>query len=71
MALVKSVLRKKLKDALLSEMGGNATQAQKDSADKLAKELSDAIDSYIRSATVLSTGANSGGPVTSTSTSIS
>tara|TARA_Y100000356_G_C11041740_1_gene173937 strand:- start:187 stop:402 length:216 start_codon:yes stop_codon:yes gene_type:complete len=71
MALVKSVLKNKIKSALLSEQGNDATQAQKDAADRLATKLSNAIDSYIKSATVLSTGVNSGGPVTSTSTSIS
>jgi hypothetical protein len=70
MALVKSVLKKNIKDALLSEMGGNATKDQKDSAEELASKLSSAIDSYIKSATIMSTGANSGGPVVSTSTSI-
>jgi len=71
MPLVKSVLRTKLKNALLSEKGDDATQKQKEAAERLASKLSNAIDSYIRSATVASTGANSGGPVISTSTSIS
>ena len=71
MPLVKSVLRTKLKNALLNQIDGDPTQKQKDSADDLAKDLSNAIDSYIKSATVSSTGANSGGPVLSTSTSIS
>jgi len=71
MPLVKSVLRTKLKNALLNQIDGDPTQKQKESADDLAKDLSNAIDSYIKSATVASTGANSGGPVISTSTSIS
>lgn len=71
MPLVKSVLRTKLKNALLNQIDGDPTQKQKEAADDLAKDLSNAIDSYIKSATVSSTGANSGGPVISTSTSIS
>tara|TARA_R110002012_G_C11304886_1_gene573831 strand:- start:222 stop:437 length:216 start_codon:yes stop_codon:yes gene_type:complete len=71
MPLVKSVLKSKIKNALLSENGDDATQGQKEAAERLASKLSNAIDSYIRSATVSSTGANSGGPVISTSTGIS
>jgi hypothetical protein len=71
MALIKSVLRTKLKNALLNQIEGDPTSKQKDSANDLAKDLSDAIDSYIKTATVASTGVNSGGPVMSTSTSIS
>jgi len=70
MALVKSILKNAIKDAMLSESGPNPTSDQKASADRIASKLSSAIDSYIKTATVNSTGANSGGPVVSISTSI-
>ena len=70
MALVKSVLKNQIKIALLAEAGNDASQPQKESADRLATKLSNAIDAYIKTATVISSGANTAGPVPSTSTSI-
>ena len=71
MALVKSVLKSKIETALLSENGNDATQRQRDAADRLATKLSNAIDSYIKSATVVSSGTlTPAGTVATTSTAI-
>ena len=74
MALNKTVLRSDIKtllDALLAFEGGNG-QTQADAIDKFKNDLSDAIETFVKSAkvTVPGTGLvapSGGGPVTGTS----
>jgi hypothetical protein len=50
MALVKSILKQKIKAALDKQKAAESDPAA--SADSLAQDLTDAIDAYIKSATV-------------------
>ena len=71
MALSKYTLKEKFRMAILQEIPiGDRTQDQKDSAERVAKKMSDAVDLFVRSATVVSTGTAGGGAAAVTSTTI-
>ena len=64
MALSREILKTEIK-TLLDELKDDLNQV--DAIDKYAEQLSSAIDTYIKSATVTVTGTSvSGGPVTGT-----
>ena len=70
--LVKTTLKNDLKAVFdaLKDYDGSAGQSQDEAIDKLAADLANAIDSYIKSATITSVPAltSPAGPVTGTIT---
>jgi hypothetical protein len=64
MALSKSILKASFKDALLAETP-NPTQPQKQSAERIAEKMADAVNKFVRTATVVSS-INPSGTITST-----
>lgn len=70
MALVKTTLETAIEKALNASADKEVDPAE--ARKQIAKDLATAIDAYIKSATVVSSGlGNSGTPVISTSTAIS
>lgn len=64
MSLLKSTLKGSFKEALLAETP-NPTLPQKQSAERIAEKMSDAVNKFVRTATVVSV-MNSSGTITST-----
>ena len=65
MALSKPILKASLKNALLAETP-NPTQAQKQSAERIAEKMADAVNKFVRSATITSAATPSGAIVSTT-----
>lgn len=55
MALSKPILKASLKSALLAETP-DPTLAQKQSAERIAEKMADAVNKFVRSATVVTVG---------------